>query len=532
MSFSAQVCLLQVGTKVGGYDNAVELLIAAVKNGLGALIYGPTGVGKTLLATSVAESCGLPYTIVECAAIFRKNRGEAEAGLLASLRNARACAPSVIVLDQIDLICPKREKAAGVTELQVMCVLLSELDAWGDLGGTQKVTVIGTALSPGVLNPSILLRGRLEVLIPLSPPSADERFSILKIHTANMPFRQDSVTEKEQILTEIAAKCHGYVGSDLRHLCTEAATMACVCKHTYVSREHFMKALGGGRPAALTSQAVGVIEKPKISLLDVKGCDEQISELKAALLLPLEHPKLLRNLGVKPPGGVLLYGPPGCGKTFLASAIASEARAYANFIPVSCTDLVDKVVGASEASVGRLFSAARGASPCILLLDHIDNIACVRGQQESSQATMDRVLSTLLVEMDGASSGGGYGVTVIATTHDKALLDPAILRPGRLDCHIYMGYPDVSSREAILEGALKDMPLEPENVPEEQTNILHTERSLIVADTAVWLANETEGYSPADLIQICQEAAMSALRENISSVGVSRRHFMSALLRR
>eukprot|EP00953_Heterococcus_sp_UTEX-ZZ885_P035753 18444-Heterococcus_DN1.PRE.2 len=402
----------EVYESVGGSSRAIAALQRIVDAGHGGvLLYGPTGTGKTLLATAAAQCSGRRHFLLHCSSVFRRNRGEAEAYLQQFLHEAKLAAPSVVLLDQIDLLSAPRHKAAGITELQVASVLLETLDDWhrsyqeasDRTAAVHGVVVIATSLSMAALDPSLLLRGRLEVHIPLTAPSVEERLAILQIHAKSIPLETTAAataaiaaagsssddTSRTALLTQVASRCHGYVGSDLKHLCTEAATRAAVEQAECVTADHFYSAIANGRPAALTTQAIGATHRPAVKLSDVQGCDNQIAELRAALLVPLARPHLLRRLGLTAPGGVLLYGPSGCGKTLIANAIAAAAAQHANFIPVQCTELIDKVVGRSEAAVSRLFAAARAAAPCLLFLDQIESVGAARGTHSSTQSTMD-----------------------------------------------------------------------------------------------------------------------------------------------
>jgi SpoVK/Ycf46/Vps4 family AAA+-type ATPase len=467
--------------------------------GASALICGPSGSGKTLIATEAARAWGANHTVVECSSLFAGERGEAERRIFSLFGSL--VPPCVLVLDGVDLICPR---GGGRGVLRHICsAVLEAMDF-----RAESFMVLATAPSASAVDVSLLQRGRLGTVVELRPPSEEERLQILALHARGFRVSRSS-------LEVIAGRTHGLLGSDLAHICREAA--ACAIEEgpegASVSMHHFERALRLCRPVALIDQLSTVRHAlhPKQSPA-VVGCHSQIATLRRSVVLPLMYPEALMSRGLRPPG-VLLYGPPGCGKTLAASAIAAEVAPYARFLPVQCASIVDKVVGKSEEALSAVFRAARSCAPCLVFLDQVESIASVRGHHSSTEQTFDRLLSTLLVEMDGARSNpSALPVIVMAATNDPSWLDPALLRAGRVDCHVHFDLPGISTRADMFLAKTNAMPLadEPEVL-------------------ASWFAERTEGWSAADVAHACREAAMAALREDVGCGTVMRRHFEVAL---
>jgi len=476
----------------------------------GVLLHGPPGCGKTLVARAVANESDAYFIAINGPEIMGKFYGESEHRLRQVFDDAEKNAPSIIFIDEIDAIAPKREEVTGEVERRVVAQLLALMDGLESRG---QVIVIGATNRPNALDPALRRPGRFDREIEIGVPDRDGRREILQIHTRGMPLAEDVNLDR------LADMTHGFVGADLAALCREAAMKALrrylpeidldeevipphVLEKIKITMKDFLDALKEIQPSAIREV---LVEVPNVHWDDVGGLEEVKRELKEAVEWPLKHPEVFKRMGVDPPKGILLYGPPGTGKTLLAKAIATESEA--NFISVKGPELMSKWVGESEKAVREIFRKARMVSPAIVFFDEIDSLAPRRGFTSETQVT-ERVVSQLLTELDGLEPL--REIVVIAATSRPDMLDPALLRPGRFDRLIYVPPPDKKARLEILK--------------------IHTRKMPIADDVDLLkLAEATNGFVGADLAALCREAAMLALREDIEAKMVRWKHFEKAL---
>jgi transitional endoplasmic reticulum ATPase len=505
---------------VGGLDSAIQLMreivelplrfpelwtTAGVPTPKGVLLHGPPGCGKTLLANALVEETGAHVVIINGPEIMARKGGESEANLRQAFEEAIEKAPSIIFMDELDSIAPKRDQAQGETEKRVVSQLLTLMDS---LKPSSNVMVIGATNRPNVIESALRRPGRFDRELEIVIPDEDGRHNILKIKTKDMKLAKDVN------LFQIARDTHGFVGADLQQLAMEAALQCIrsnienfdvdseepipesVLETLEVSNEHFIYALSVCDPSTLRDNKV---EVPNVKWEDIGGLEETKRELQEMVRYPIEHRHLFERFGMQASRGVLFYGPPGCGKTLMAKAIANECGA--NFISVKGPELLNMWFGGSEANVRNLFDKARAASPCILFFDEMDSIARARGAGGSgSSETSDRVINQILSEIDGM--GSGKTLFIIGATNRPDILDPGIMRPGRLDQLIYIPLPDRESRVSIFKANLRKSPIAPD----------------IDMET---LADATDGFSGADITEICQRAAKNAIRDSITA-GIER----------
>ena len=467
----------------------------------GVLLYGPPGTGKTLLAKAVANETNAGFYSIGGPEIMSKFYGESEARLREIFKEAKEKAPSIIFIDEIDSIAPKREEVTGEVERRVVSQLLSLMDG---LEARGKVIVIAATNRPNAIDPALRRPGRFDREIEIKVPDKRGRLEILQIHTRNMPLDTDVDQDR------VAAVTHGFVGADLEYLCKEAA-MKClrrllpelnledeklapeVLDKLVITRSDFENAIKDVMPSAMREV---YLEPPDVSWNDIGGLEEVKRELQEAVEWPMRYPNLYKELGHLIPKGILLHGPSGTGKTMLAKAVATESEA--NFISVKGPELISKWVGESEKGIREIFRKARQASPCIIFFDEVDSIAPHRGGRSMGEdgvggATgMERMLSQLLTEMDGIQEM--QGIVVIAATNRADMIDPALIRPGRFDKIVYVPNPDKKTREKILSIYTKGKPIG---------------RDIDLKK----IAEKTEGFSGAEVSAIVNTAISLVLHE-------------------
>mmetsp|Transcript_21661 Transcript_21661/g.51747 ORF Transcript_21661/g.51747 Transcript_21661/m.51747 type:complete len:644 (+) Transcript_21661:758-2689(+) len=469
-----------------------------VKPPKGILLYGPPGSGKTLIARAVANETGAFFFLINGPEIMSKLAGESESNLRKAFEEAEKNSPAIIFIDEIDSIAPKREKTQGEVERRIVSQLLTLMDG---LKSRAHVIVMGATNRPNSVDPALRRFGRFDREIDIGVPDEAGRLEVMRIHTKNMKLAED-------VDLEIVAKdTHGFVGADLAALCTEAALQcirekmdvidledenidAEILNQMAVTNDHFKTALGISNPSALRET---VVEVPNITWEDIGGLETVKRELQETVQYPVEHPEKFEKFGMSPSKGVLFYGPPGCGKTLLAKAIANECQA--NFISIKGPELLTMWFGESEANVREIFDKARQSAPCVLFFDELDSIASQRGSSAGDAGGAgDRVLNQLLTEMDGMNSK--KTVFIIGATNRPDIIDGALMRPGRLDQLIYIPLPDASSRLQIFKAVLRKSPIDP-------------------AVDLNQLVKFTEGFSGADITEICQRSCKYAIRESI-----------------
>jgi transitional endoplasmic reticulum ATPase len=476
----------------------------------GVLLHGPPGCGKTLLARAVANESEANFLSINGPEIMSKFYGESEARLREMFQQAQKNSPSIIFIDELDAIAPKREEVTGEVERRVVAQLLALMDG---LTGRGNVIVIGATNRPGALDPALRRPGRFDREVEIGVPDKQGRHEILQIHTRGMPLAKDVDLKKLYEMT------HGYTGADLAALTRETAMKSLrrylpeinleeqrippsVLEKMDVRMEDFMNAYKEITPTAMREV---YIEVPAVHWDEIGGLEEVKQTLREAVEWPLKNPEVFSRMGIHPPKGILLFGPPGCGKTLLARAVATESEA--NYITIKGPEVFSKWVGESEKAIREVFRKGRMAAPSVIFFDEFDSLVPRRGMGFADSGVTERVISQLLTEMDGIVTL--QDVVVIAATNRPDIVDPAVLRPGRFDRLIYVPEPDEKSRLEIFKIYTKDMPLT------KNVDLVH-------------LANISRGYSGADIQALCREAALNALRRDINAKEVGSSDFQKA----
>ena len=476
----------------------------------GVLLMGPPGTGKTLIAKAVANESGANFKTINGPEIMSKFYGESEQKLRETFEDAEKNAPSIIFIDELDSIAPKRAEVTGEVERRVVAQLLALMDG---LAGRGQVIVIGASNRPDDIDEALRRPGRFDREIVIGVPDKQGRLEVLQIHTRSMPL------EEELDLERLSAVTHGFVGADLAALAREAAMQtlrralphidpetgdipADILTNLYVTQADFDMALAEVSPSALREV---MVEKPNVKWEDVGGLAKVKMQLREAVEAPLNHPEVFEEMGIRSPKGVLLFGPPGTGKTLLAKAVATESEA--NFISVRGPEIFNKYVGESEKAVREIFKKARQTAPCVLFFDEIDAILSSRGMRDDTGVSQ-RIVNQFLAELDGMQTL--QNVLVIGATNRADILDPAVLRPGRFDGVVFVPPPDVDARLEIFKVHSREMPLA-DDVSLEK------------------LSDETEGFSGADIEGLIREAAMAAVRDDWKAKPVEMKHFEEAL---
>ncbi len=477
----------------------------------GVLLHGPPGTGKTLMAKAVANESGAHFITINGPEIMSKWYGESEKRLREVFKEAKESAPSIIFIDELDAVAPKREEVTGEVEKRVVAQLLSLMDGMESMG---DLVVIGATNRPEALDPALRRPGRFDREIIIGVPDRFGRKEILEIHTRGMPLAEDVNVD------DLSRISHGFVGADLAALAKEAAMSALrrflpqidiesetipteMLEKMKVTRADFDEALKDIQPSTLREV---YLEIPELRWDDIGGLETVKEQLREAVEWPLKYPDLFKRLGVRAAKGILLFGPPGTGKTMLARATATESES--NFIAIRGPEILSKWVGESEKAVRKIFQKARQSAPCIIFLDELDAIVPRRGMEIASSGVTERIVNQLLSEMDGIETL--KSVVVVGATNRPDMLDPALLRPGRFDKIIYVPPPDLNVRKEIFK--------------------IHTNKMPLAEDVDLKrLAELTDGYTGADVEAICLEAAMTAAREDINTKEVRSKHFETAL---
>ena len=525
-------------SSVGGLKKQIEVVRETVETPLlhpeiyqqfglappkGILLYGPPGTGKTLIARVVAAQTKAYFSVINGAELMSKYVGETESRLREIFNDALENAPSILFIDEMDSLCPKREESSSETEKRIVATLLTLMDGISTKSSNKNIVVLGATNRPNAIDSALRRPGRFDKEIEIPVPNADERFEILKIHLKNIPH---SFSEDE--LKVLASGTHGYVGADLAALVREAGMLAIkrwqhhsdtletqVEKLSLVDGNsdksalqiHFNDLIDAKAIVGPSAMREITLQIPTTHWSDIGGMDEQKQCLQESIIFPLKYPGTFKRMGIQPPKGVLLYGPPGCSKTLLAKALATESEH--NFFLIKGSEVFNPYVGESERILREIFRKARQNAPSIIFFDEIDALAGSRSSDNAGGAKVgDRILTTLLNEMDGMENL--EHVFIVGATNRPDILDPALMRPGRLDRLVYVAPPDAKARKAILELQCRG----------------HINEDVDIDELVI----ETEGWTGAEVVGLCREAAMRAIRadpENASQLSQS--HFEEAL---
>ena len=465
----------------------------------GILLYGPPGCGKTLLAKVLASESEAAMYLINGPEIMNKYYGETEAKLRDIFKEAKENSPSMIFIDEIDAIAPKREEAYGDVEKRVVAQLLALMDGLTDRG---NVVVLGATNRPDSIDPALRRPGRFDREMEISVPNADGRLDVMQIHTRDMPIADDVN------LKSLAAELHGYTGADMKSLCREAAIRSIrrylpeidletekiptkILQSMDVKLIDFYDAMHEVIPTAMREFYV---ERSKIFWEDVGGLEESKRTLQDNLIVAMNNPEKFSKMGIKPPRGALLYGPPGCGKTILARALATESGG--NMILVRGPEILSKWVGESEKAIREIFRKAKAASPCVIIFDELDSLAKMKNSEDGGGGIGENILSQMLTEME---EGTTSKVVIIGITNRPDLIDNSMLRTGRLDLNVFVNPPDEKGRLEIIKILTDAMPLS---------------KDVDVNEIAV----ATQSYSGADLASLCREAAVEAMQNNSKEI--------------
>lgn len=484
----------------------------------GVLLYGPPGTGKTLLAKAVAGETNSHFTSLSGPEIMAKHYGESEERLRDIFKQAEENAPSIIFIDEIDSIAPKREEVSGELEKRIVSQLLTLMDGMKSRG---KVIVIAATNRPDSIDPALRRPGRFDREIEIGIPDDEGRLQILNIHTRGMPL------DKKVDLTQISKITHGFVGADLEVLCKEAAMRSLrrilpkinlqeekvskeILQNIKITSEDFIDALKEVRPSALREV---LVQTPKVSWDDIGGLDKLKEELREAIEWPLKYKDAFEYTQIKPPKGILLYGPPGTGKTLIAKAVATTTES--NFISIKGPELLSKWVGESEKGVREIFRKARQAAPCIIFFDEVDALVPRRGRGDSGSHVTESVVSQILTEIDGLEDLNN--VLIIGATNRLDIVDPALLRPGRFDRIIEVPNPDANGIEMIFK--------------------IHTKKKPLADDVNLKaLVEMAKGFSGAEIAEVCNRAALVGVKrfvenkeKSVKSIKISQKDLEDSL---
>ncbi|KAG0351575.1 hypothetical protein BG005_008934 [Podila minutissima] len=487
----------------------------------GILISGRPGTGKSALASRLAEYSGLPYGIVNCPDVFQTDQGASENYLRNAFKTLLSRhKASILILDEVDMIASGRASRKGV-EAKLFATLLNLIDSINLDASGHKIVVIALTNRLHAVDSSLIRSGRLDKVFDLHLKGVEQRLRVLEILSKDLPM---DPTLRPIILKKVARATHGFVPTDLQALCTESALqliaemstsgpnniMSTATPTATIDFSYFERALKTIRPSGMGEYHTKI---PTVTFDQLYGIQDAIMDLRISIIEPFNNPQKYIDLGISPPRGVIVHGPPGVGKTMLCCALAEELGI--NFMLVESSQIRSKVVGESEQNIARMFAQAKANAPCILFIDQIDVLAPARGTTHTSENSGDRIVTSLLTEMDGFFTAGSgksaeVDVLVLAATNRPEVIDPAILRPGRLDQIVYIPVPDQTTRRAILEGFMAKMPMS------------------ISSEEVTRLSEDTEGYSGADLENLCREAALICLRQDIQNKEITLDHLQAA----